>query len=532
MICKRRSEKSGEVILAGFFCSEGEFDSVSIDWSGRNLAKTIVKDSGSPSDSPPFTWTNSVGELQIGVMDHAIGTFNMAGGSLLVTNNNVGNIYALGSGSGAGTVGGSGTFNMSDGMFTVWRSSGTDHQDGFIVGWGTNSTGIFTIAGGTASAICGVETGVRGMGTLTVNGGVLVDNGWFGLGRGGPTTAPFTGSGTFNLSAGTVYLLRNSSTEGQTDGIEMGQNGTNAVLNISGGALYCQRIGMGPNTGNQSGTKLEMNISGGNIYLGDQGIVSNTVAAGGNPESVNISGWTFHTAFMTIISSTVNAGDISTVTNYLGIGTNWTWTVNPSVNLTNNSFLVNGVSGPGYVTFAPEATRIITLNNQWSGVGGLTVNGPGTLALGAANTFSGNTTIKQGTLALAGTGSISNSPHIIMSSGTAFDVSGASSTFTLAPGQFLSNNGSTATIIGSVNTGAGTMSLTYDGSTPSLAVASGTLTLDSGTTFRINISGAALGPGIYKFISSTGRLCGGNFAAVHDRRRHYRRRGCVIHQRR
>ena len=88
----------------------------------------------------------------------------------------------------------------------------------------------------------------------------------------------------------------------------------------------------------------------------------------------------------------------STNVDVLTDGVDWSWAATPSVNLTNSSFLVNGQSGPGYVTFAPEAGRTITLDNTWSGVGGMAVNGPGTLIIAGNNTYTGNTTISQGTL--------------------------------------------------------------------------------------------------------------------------------------
>jgi autotransporter-associated beta strand protein len=99
-------------------------------------------------------------------------------------------------------------------------------------------------------------------------------------------------------------------------------------------------------------------------------------------------------------------GDLGSI---LANGTNWTFAATPIVNLTNSSYTVNGVSGPGYVTFAPEATRTITLNNPWVGVGGLVINGPGTIAMGAANTYTGGTTISQGNLTFNTGGSVVDS---------------------------------------------------------------------------------------------------------------------------
>jgi len=44
----------GEVVLAAFFIGECDYDSMGIELSGRNFAKTIAKDSGAaaaPADS-------------------------------------------------------------------------------------------------------------------------------------------------------------------------------------------------------------------------------------------------------------------------------------------------------------------------------------------------------------------------------------------------------------------------------------------------------------------------------------------------
>jgi hypothetical protein len=64
---------------------------------------------------------------------------------------------------------------------------------------------------------------------------------------------------------------------------------------------------------------------------------------------------------------------------------------------------VNGSTGPGYVTFAPEANRTITLNNVWSGQGGFNVNGPGTVNAGSGLQNSGAITVSNGTLVAYGT---------------------------------------------------------------------------------------------------------------------------------
>jgi len=129
-------------------------------------------------------------------------------------------------------------------------------------------------------------------------------------------------------------------------------------------------------------------------------------------------------------------------------------------------------------------------------------SGTGTMLLTASNTYTGNTIISAGTLALSG--SISNSPNIIVSSGATFDISALSPAFVLMPNQTLSNNTSTAILNGSADASAGKISLTYASGTPSFNIPSGTLTLASGTTFKVNNTGAALAAGSYKIISKAG----------------------------
>jgi beta-galactosidase len=447
-----------------------------------------------------------VGQLSLGAWNNSSGTFIMNGGTLLVSN--APNVYGvtIGGRDGAGGVGGAllspssgansaGNFTMNGGTLTVSRyGTGYYHQDSFILGLGTNSTGTFILNGGVANFLCGVEVGVYGAGTVTVNGGAIVDNGWFGVGRG--NGEPF-GSGTFNLTGGAVYILPNFSggTIGGTGGVQMNQGCTNATVNISGGALWVSDFGF--NGGNYSTPPQDtLNISGGTIYIGSAGIYAD---GNGEAASINISGGTIHTADMLGVGNGGVAGN--TNVDLLTDGTNWTWSSSLSANLTNSSFLVNGVRGPGYVTFAPESGRTITLANIWTGVGGLTVNGPGTLSISGNNNYLGNTTISQGTLAFTTGGSI-GSPNIIVASGAALSGPAASPGYTPAAGQILSNNGPGAILEGDIYTGPATIVLNYTSGAPAFTVIGGNLGLSSSTVFKVNNTGPTLASGSYEIISA------------------------------
>jgi len=76
----------------------------------------------------------------------------------------------------------------------------------------------------------------------------------------------------------------------------------------------------------------------------------------------------------------------------------------------------------------------------------------------------------------------------------------------------LSNNASTTgTLNGSLNTGSGTVSVTFAAGMPALNVTNGTLTLSGSTTFKINNTGTALSRGTYNVISNA---TAGNVGAV------------------
>jgi autotransporter-associated beta strand protein len=180
-------------------------------------------------------------------------------------------------------------------------------------------------------------------------------------------------------------------------------------------------------------------------------------------------------------------------------------------------------TGPFDVTVdAPVVSPIgVTVNGTkdytLSGSGGiagtcdLTKNGTGRLTLGTTNTYTGETLVKAGTLALASTGSINNTANLSIAAGATFDVSAINS-YALPAGAGLTASGTdtAAAIIkggATVSFGSRQVALTFvptsfggDTTHPALVISQGTLMFGGNGITVNNAGGTALGVGAYRLI--------------------------------
>ena len=254
-------------------------------------------------------------------------------------------------------------------------------------------------------------------------------------------TSPNSFSGAIAINGGQLNI-GNSNEIGTTSGITVAFG---AALQLQGGAT----IGSiplsiaGPGlTGNASGAL--QNVSGANTYGGP------IVGSG------------------TITSSSATPGDGLTLTG--------------GVNITGSALTINGAGN----------TTINTVGI--SGIGSLTYSGSGTLALNAANTFSGGTTLTSGTIR-AGTSSVL--------SGSAIASSPLGLGAAALNGGTLQDNGSAITLANPVSlngnvtfSSSGSGSLTFDGTaltTPATfnIAGSSSLTVNNTTTINDAVTGSS-----------------------------------------
>jgi autotransporter-associated beta strand protein len=348
------------------------------------------------SSGATFT-DNSTGSFYVGFKDGTgtvnvnAGTFSHSSGELVVAGSNAN-----------GTFGGTGTVNVAGGTLntkslTIGRSNNTVASTlngtvnvtsgtmnvtagNTLVGWqGTGASGTLNISGGTfnqssvsgtsANLVIGSFSGVSGAVNVSGTGTLNVDN---NSSINFSDSAAVSPSGTLTISGGNIAFYSNSgTTAGGTGVVDLMKNtgtGTN-TLNLNGGTLAANQV----KATNSTGTRV-INFNGGTLKSSSSTLGATFLASG------------------TATTANVRNGGAIIDTNGNGV--------------TIGQTLVHSTIG------GDNATD-----------GGLTKNGVGTLTLSAANTYTGATTITNGTLKLGASGGIANSASVAISAGAVFDTS-------------------------------------------------------------------------------------------------------------
>ena len=304
--------------------------------------------------------------------------------------------------------------------------AGVSSPSTFALNGANTYTGPTTNVLGTlaASTIADSVSSGIGLGTiLTLGGGTFQ---YTGAAAATTTRACWlTAASTLDLPAGNLTLngaFKSSSsgqqlTKSSAGTLTLGGAGDNSslALNVTGGKVVLAKTsgssvhGIGGATTVGSGGTLQLGSGGGNyqIYSG----VALTVASGGVFDANG------QTDSFTSLTMSGNGGGSGALINNSGTTAALTCTA----------------AGAGFPLAADTTiggSGNITLTGVMSGAHALTYSGSGTLTLNSVNTYSGNTTISAGTLAIASAGQLNSGSYAgaIANSGTFTYNSSASQT--------------------------------------------------------------------------------------------------------
>ncbi|MEN6558707.1 MAG: autotransporter-associated beta strand repeat-containing protein, partial [Thermoguttaceae bacterium] len=356
---------------------------------------------------------------------------------------------------------------------------------GMLTLTGSNTfTGTTTVSAGTLQIGDGGTTGSLSAGAITVDSGATLK---FNRSDSYTISNAISGSGSiYKLGAGTLTYLG-------------GSNTCTGATTISAGTL---QFGNGTTNGSVAG----------NIAIG-----SGTLLVFNNASTQNYNGTISGSGYMSkkgagslVFTGSMSCGSLTVSAGKLQIGNGSTsGTVN--MNIANNAL----------VTFNNDNDQ--TYGYVISGTGGLKKYDSGMLTLTGSNSFSGTTTVSEGTLRLSGSGSINGSGSITLDGGALMQDSSVALTrvITFTSSGTLGGTGAYTRTGANVSIGSGHLS-PGDGGIGTFTMNCGTATLasdsvldyDFGTTSgscdSIVVNGTLVLDGTLN-ISCSGSLPGGDY---------------------
>ena len=450
--------------------------------------------------------TVNTGRLSIGGSDTVAslagsgGTIDIASGATLTFGNASSTSYA-------GSITGSGGFTkIGAGVVTLTGNNST--SGGTLVSQGTLMGGASTSFGSGSIVLGDGNTGTSSIilmanssGNTTIANAITVANLGTGLVSIGGTN---TGNTSFNLWNGTLTLNRNVQVFGDTTPGSSGRTSLSGQITGSGGITVTQgRVTLQNGTNNftgpvavNSGATLQLDVGGG----------TNEVIPNSSAVTVNGS-LNFASGGTETIGSLAGSGTVSSV-----VGGNYSLVIGGSASTTFSGVINNG-----------------------SGTVSLTKSGTGALTLSGTSSYSGTTTISNGTLQVAGLlgggnygAAISNNASLAFSNSASQTLSGVisgSGTLTkaglgtLTLSQANSYSGGTVvsqgTLMGGASTSFGSGSIVLgDGNTGTSSVvlvanSSGNTTIANAITVAnlgtglVSIGGTNTGSGSYNAWTGT-----------------------------
>lgn len=294
------------------------------------------------------------------------------------------------------------------------QTGGTTTLGGFIATGGTANGGVLNLTGGsfTLSAAPGTigygattSIGVLNLGgTATFSANGAAGNGlWLGE----------VGTGILNLTGSALLSIPN-------DGIVLGKANAagNGIVNLRGGTAQVASVSKGTGSGtfnfhggllkaNVASTTFMQGLTAANVYSGGAAIDTNGFAVTIAQPLLAPADFGVSTSGLTVSGGGYIDTPIVTITGGGGTGATAVASIDGSGNLTGITITNPGTGYTSAPTFAlvgggigntGAVTGVATLVQNVSG--GLTKSGTGTLTLSGANTYTGNTSVNAGTLAI------------------------------------------------------------------------------------------------------------------------------------
>ncbi len=334
---------------------------------------------------------------------------------------------------------------LNDVASTIILGNGTGTGSLYFDGYSTSTTAVLTVGGGTGT----IQEGTTGSNVVFTNGTKLV-----------------------TINAANIEAYGFAVGQGSTYGyyvLPLTQTWTS--LNANSQIAGHLTVGNGNNHTTPGGGDL---IIQGTVNVGSTTIASYSGATTTPVSTLELDGGTLNT-------SSIALGTNGTTTNGLFLWNGGTIENAGGLNLTvsgPNLQLASGTTNSFSISSGKTGTVSSALVDQTAG-GALTVSGPGTLQLAAANTYTGATYVNNGTLQLVTGGSIANSSGIELSTGTTLNVNQI--TATLPSTQSLTGSGTVYTSSLVTINGILTPETYTDGTLTSTI---GTLTFSGGTNAK------------------------------------------------
>lgn len=372
-----------------------------------------------------------------------------------------------------------GSANWSSDASPGWNGTGVPNAQGAVASKTNSAAATTTVDVGGGVTVGTISAGGVNNGTwsFTLSNKITLDQDGAGAGA---AVIVNTGSGTssrISLGTGTLTLA---------DDLVVSNNSANAttasisITSTMGGAgnLKVFNIANDPNV-------APITFGGANTFTGNvliqKGAVTFTYSAGtgfGNTANAITLGEAGQGSV-----SFLSTGSAITLANPLTVaaGTGGTTLLGSTSGAASDSSFTGTVALNGDVTLTSSkaASATVKFTKNISGVGGVTKIGTGSVTFSTNNTYSGGTTISEGTLTLAAKGAITNSSGVFVASNATFDVSAVTGGFALGVARPQTLRGFGAVMGSVIVTNNGTIS---PGNSVGALTFSNDLTL-AGTTF-------------------------------------------------